>query len=86
MKEEDITKKQDTEFWATNAEQGGWTVTSTDEGSQKMKIEEFMNIPIVRKYKYLGYEINEKIDNKDMNERRNKAIEKSIKMLKIMNM
>jgi len=40
MKEEDITKKQDTEFWATNAEQGGWTVTSTDEGSQKMKIEE----------------------------------------------
>ena len=40
MKEKDTTEKQGTEFWATNAEQGGWTITSTDEGSQKMEVEE----------------------------------------------
>ena len=40
MKEKDTTEKQGTEFWATNAEQGGWAITSTDEGSQKMEVEE----------------------------------------------
>ena len=40
MKEKDTTREEGTEFWATNAEQGGWTITSTDEGSQKMEVEE----------------------------------------------
>ena len=40
MKEKDTTREEGTEFWATNAEQGGWTLTSTDEGSQKMEVEE----------------------------------------------
>ena len=42
---DDKEKKQkeyvkDSEYWATNAEQGGWSLTSTDEGNQKMEKEE----------------------------------------------
>jgi len=28
--------KKKFEFWATNSEEGGWNISSTDEGSQKM--------------------------------------------------
>ena len=28
--------KNKLDFWATNSEEGGWNVSSTDEGSQKM--------------------------------------------------
>ncbi len=28
------------DFWATNSEEGGWNISSTDEGSQKMLEEE----------------------------------------------
>ena len=28
------------DFWATNSEEGGWNISSTDEGSQKMLVEE----------------------------------------------
>ena len=31
---------EDLEFWATNSEEGGWNIASTDEGSQKMNEEE----------------------------------------------
>tara|TARA_Y100000389_G_scaffold150202_1_gene149718 strand:+ start:2807 stop:4162 length:1356 start_codon:yes stop_codon:yes gene_type:complete len=31
---------EDLEFWATNSEEGGWNIASTDEGSQKMNDEE----------------------------------------------
>ena len=31
---------EDLDFWATNSEEGGWNIASTDEGSQKMKDEE----------------------------------------------
>jgi hypothetical protein len=27
---------QNFDFWATNSEEGGWNISSTDEGSQKM--------------------------------------------------
>ena len=32
--------KDDLDFWATNSEEGGWNISSTDEGSQKMLEEE----------------------------------------------
>ena len=28
--------KNKLDFWATNSEEGGWNISSTDEGSQKM--------------------------------------------------
>ena len=31
---------EDLDFWATNSEEGGWNISSTDEGSQKMNDEE----------------------------------------------
>ena len=31
---------EDLDFWATNSEEGGWNIASTDEGSQKMTDEE----------------------------------------------
>ena len=31
---------KDVDFWATNSEEGGWNISSTDEGSQKMLEEE----------------------------------------------
>ena len=31
---------EDLDFWATNSEEGGWNIASTDEGSQKMNDEE----------------------------------------------
>ena len=40
MEEKEHKDFQDSEYWATNAEQGGWSLASTDEGSQKMDIEE----------------------------------------------
>ena len=35
MEENNDTIK-DIELWATNSEEGGWNISSTDEGSQKM--------------------------------------------------
>ena len=32
--------KEDLDFWATNSEESGWNISSTDEGSQKMLEEE----------------------------------------------
>ena len=32
--------KDKLDFWATNSEEGGWNISSTDEGSQKMLEEE----------------------------------------------
>ena len=40
MEEKEDNNTQGSEYWATNAEQGGWSLTSTDEGSQKMNLEE----------------------------------------------
>ena len=43
MDDKEKKKKEyvkDSEYWATNAEQGGWSLTSTDEGNQKMEKEE----------------------------------------------
>ena len=37
---EDNNIKDDLDFWATNSEEGGWNISSTDEGSQKMLEEE----------------------------------------------
>ena len=37
---DDNNIKDDLDFWATNSEEGGWNVSSTDEGSQKMLEEE----------------------------------------------
>ena len=37
---EENNLKDDLDFWATNSEEGGWNISSTDEGSQKMLEEE----------------------------------------------
>ena len=34
--EENKESLKDVDFWATNSEEGGWNISSTDEGSQKM--------------------------------------------------
>ena len=34
--EENKESLKDIDFWATNSEEGGWNISSTDEGSQKM--------------------------------------------------
>ena len=36
MMEENKDTVKDVDFWATNSEEGGWNISSTDEGSQKM--------------------------------------------------
>ena len=36
MMEENKDSVKDVDFWATNSEEGGWNISSTDEGSQKM--------------------------------------------------
>ena len=36
MMEENKDILKDVDFWATNSEEGGWNISSTDEGSQKM--------------------------------------------------
>ena len=34
--EENNESLKDIDLWATNSEEGGWNISSTDEGSQKM--------------------------------------------------
>ena len=36
MMEENKDTVKDVDFWATNSEERGWNISSTDEGSQKM--------------------------------------------------
>ena len=36
MMEENKDTVKDVDLWATNSEEGGWNISSTDEGSQKM--------------------------------------------------
>ena len=53
---------------------------------KKLKMEEFEGIPVCRKYKYLGVELNEKADCKDLNEKKLIATERSMKTIQIMNL
>ena len=49
-------------------------------------MEKYEGIPVCRKYKYLGVELNEKADCKDLNEKKLMAIERSMKTIQIMNL
>ena len=46
MMEENKDTVKDVDFWATNSEEGGWNISSTDEGSQKMLDQEDEVMPI----------------------------------------
>jgi len=52
---------------------------------KKKNIEKFEGIPVVESYKYLGTEINTKIDCQVVNEKKLAAIERVIKTLKLLN-
>ena len=49
MEENNDTIK-DIDLWATNSEEGGWNISSTDEGSQKMLEQED---EVLQKFKWV---------------------------------